>query len=85
METQKTKNQILFLATERGLLLAYYAVAFLTLFDKIELSKILFIFTPVPYIAIAIYNTWKNEDRTYTSILTTFVLHGVILYMMFKR
>ena len=84
MENDKKQTPTLFLVTERLLLIAYFAVAILFAFKKIQISKEIFIFTVLPFILIKTYNIWKFEDGNYIPMIRIFLIHIFFIYRLWS-
>ncbi len=81
-EKREMRTPTLYLATERLLLIAYFAVAILFAFKKIQLSKEVFIFTVLPFLLIKTYNIWKFEKGNYFSMIRIVLIHIFFIYRL---
>lgn len=78
-------RQKVLIASERFMLLLYFALVLLILFKKVSVNEFLFIIVPIPYLALRIYNISKYRGGNYMVMGSFVLIHFFMVYRIYHN
>jgi hypothetical protein len=70
---------------ERVLLLGYFLLAISITLNKIEVSRLLFLLSPLPFIALKTFSIWRSKGQSYFLLMGLVLIHVYLFSTYFPK